>query len=120
MADILVVDDSPTMRNLVRRVLEIEGHAVTEAEDGLNGLKTATSQPLDLIVADINMPRMDGYQMISGIRDYKSKEDLPVIVLTTETSDRSKQKMKQVGANGWIAKPFEDDVLVKLINRFRN
>lgn len=92
MANILVVDDSPTMRNLVRRVLEADNHFVTEAYDGVVGLEQASSKAIDLVIADINMPRMSGYQMISGIRDTKAKSQLPIVVLTTETSEASKTK----------------------------
>lgn len=118
MANILVVDDSPTMRHLVRRLLEEDDHEVTEASDGVIGLEQAAKLPVDLVIADLNMPRMSGYQMISGIRDSKPKGQLPIVVLTTETSETSKAKMREAGASAWIAKPFDDDVLMKIINQF--
>jgi two-component system chemotaxis response regulator CheY len=118
MAEILVVDDSPTMRNLVRRVLETRDHKVHEASDGVDGLSQAEKRPFHLVVADINMPRMNGFQMIEAIRDTHSKTDLPVVVLTTETSEDSKEKLREAGANAWVAKPFDDEVFMKILDQF--
>ena len=117
MASILIVDDSPTMRNLVKRLLEAHGHDVSEAGDGSSGLLSVVEKAPDLVVSDINMPQMDGFQMIGSVRSSKSKSELPIVVLTTETSNSSKEKLRDLGANAWVAKPFDDDVFIKVINQ---
>lgn len=117
VANILVVDDSPTMRNLVRRLLEDDNHDVSEASDGALGLASVTTKTPDLVISDINMPQMDGMQMIGAIRQTHAKSRLPIVVLTTETSHEAKEKLRDLGANAWVAKPFEDRVLRDLINQ---
>lgn len=118
MSKILIVDDSPTMRNLVQSALGVEGHSFETAENGQNGLERCDSFSPDLIISDINMPEMNGIEMITEIRRKTSKEQLPIVVLTTETSDDMKNKIREAGANAWIAKPFADDVLCNVVRQF--
>lgn len=117
MPKILVVDDSPTMRNLVQSALEVDGHFVTTAEDGQDGLEKFGEMKPDLIVADVNMPRLNGIEMITAIRRHTNNSKVPVVVLTTETSEDMKGKIRDAGANAWIAKPFEDDVLCNVVRK---
>lgn len=120
MSKILVVDDSPTMRNLVEHALMVDGHQMESAADGLEGLEKFGSFEPDLVVADVNMPRLDGIKMIEAIRSAKKGGDVSIVVLTTESSDEIKGRLKAVGANAWIAKPFEDSMLRDIVRDFVN
>ncbi|GBR09236.1 response regulator [Acetobacter oeni] len=116
---ILVVDDSRTMRDMLRRTLEGAAYHVVDAVDGVDGLEkldALTSLPA-AIITDINMPRMDGYGFIDEVRSKKRDCRVPVLVLTTETSAEKKNRAKKAGATGWIVKPFEPSVLISAIQR---
>ena len=117
MTKILIVDDSPTMRGLVQLALENDGHTFATAEDGIDGLEKFSAFSPDLVIADINMPRLGGIEMIEGIRKLKSKTEVPIVVLTTETSKELKEKIREAGANSWVAKPFDDEVLSNLVRQ---
>ncbi|WP_368187479.1 response regulator [Aestuariibius sp. HNIBRBA575] len=114
---ILAVDDSRTMRSLLERALHDAGFDVDLAEDGVDGLdKLEDAQP-DLVITDINMPRLDGFGVIEGIRAMDQYRGLPILVLTTESGAELKSKARKAGATGWIVKPFDQDKLVSAINR---
>ena len=117
MPKILIVDDSPTMRGLVQSALKQEGHTFATAEDGQDGLDKFGAFSPDIVIADVNMPRMNGVTMIEEIRRHKTKKEVPVIVLTTETSDALKDQIRRAGANSWIAKPFDDEILCNVIRQ---
>ncbi len=112
---ILAVDDSETMRGMVRQTLEIAGYEVDLANDGEEGVRTFSSKKYDLVISDINMPIMDGITMIREIR--KLDEDVPILTLTTESEDEMKQKGKDAGANGWIVKPFRPAQFLDIIRQ---
>lgn len=118
-ATIMIVDDSRTMRDMLRRTLEGAGYLVTEAVDGQDGIETLNrlSEHPAAIISDINMPRLDGYGFISEVRSLEAFHKTPVLVLTTETDPGKKERAKKVGATGWIVKPFAADVLLKAIAR---
>ncbi len=118
MAIILAVDDSETIRELVSVTLKRSGHDVVTAKDGNDGLQKAKGGRFDLILSDINMPGMDGFEMIRQIRTLPSHKYTPILTLTTESSADKKQKGKEVGASGWIVKPFQPDLLLKAVSRF--
>jgi len=115
---ILTVDDSPSMRMLLRHTLTEHGHAVHEAEDGVAALEwlAANNQP-DLMITDINMPRMDGFGLVEAVRAKGCHKEMPILVLTTESSEEKKARAKQAGATGWIVKPFDPDKLASAIRR---
>lgn len=117
MPKILIVDDSPTMRGLVQSALKQDGFVFASAEDGVDGLEKFKAFGPDLVIADINMPRMDGVEMITEIRRLKSKSEVLILVLTTETSSELKDKIRTAGANSWVAKPFDDQVLRNVVNQ---
>jgi two-component system chemotaxis response regulator CheY len=112
---ILVVDDSLTMRQLVRMTLVRSGYEVVEAEDGQKGLQKASAEAFDLVLSDINMPIMSGLEMLRGIRQLGNYKFTPVVLLTTESQVEKKQEGKAAGATGWIVKPFEQEQLLAVV-----
>lgn len=109
---ILSVDDSASMRQLVRLTLSGAGYQVIEAADGAEGLDKAKATTVDMVVTDLNMPRMDGLSLIKELRLLPSYRGVPIILLTTESDDARKQEAKRAGATGWITKPFQQDQLL--------
>jgi len=104
-ARILVVDDGITMRMFYRQILEGAGFAVEEAVNGLEGVERALAEPFDLLVVDINMPKMDGYQVIRTIREDEALWRLPVITISTEDKEHDALKAYSAGANFYLTKP---------------
>ncbi|NIJ30333.1 two-component system chemotaxis response regulator CheY [Sphingomonas insulae] len=114
---IMTVDDSPSMRMLLRAALTDLGYKVLEAEDGLQALDRLGGLAPDLLITDINMPRLDGFGLIEKLREQDRHRNLPILVLTTESSDEKKQRARSAGATGWIVKPFHPDKLAAAIRR---
>ncbi|MGE4506499.1 MAG: response regulator [Desulfovibrionaceae bacterium] len=111
---ILIVDDSKTVRNLVAFIMKKEGFRVTTAEDGLDGLeKLYGAGNVDLIVSDVNMPRMDGLTFIRTLREQEAYRDLPIIVLSTESDQKDINNGLAVGANVYMIKPAQPEKLVR-------
>lgn len=116
LSKFLVVDDSMVIRKMVRSSLEKEGHEVVQAENGQEGLDIYSSGEFDLVVTDINMPIMNGFEMTEKIRSIDGqKGKVPIIVVSTEFSDETKAKGKEVGVNAWMVKPCEHEQLLELI-----
>ncbi len=114
---VLAVDDSRTMRNLILAALERAGFHVGLAEDGEDGLSCLSGFQPDVIITDINMPRLDGFGFIEAVRKLKTGFVVPILVLTTESSPDLKARARAVGATGWIVKPFDEEKLVSAIER---
>lgn len=114
---ILAIDDSPTMRGLVASALETAGFQIHLAEDGVDGLERLPGADPHLVITDINMPRMDGFGVIEGIRTDPVYSTIPILVLTTESGAELKARARVAGATGWIVKPFDDLRLIDTINR---
>ena len=114
---ILIVDDSKTIRNLVAFILKNEGYKITAAEDGLDGLEKlyAASGEVDLIISDINMPRMDGFTFIKTVREQDIYRDLPIVVLSTEGQEKDIKTGISLGANLYMVKPAQPQQMVKNI-----
>lgn len=113
---ILIVDDSKTIRNLVAFIMKKEGFKVTMAEDGLDGLeKLYSAEHIDLIVSDINMPRMDGFTFIKTVREQEAYRDVPIVVLSTEGKEQDIKQGLQLGANLYMVKPAQPDKMMKNI-----
>lgn len=112
---ILIVDDSRTVRNLVAFIMKKEGFRVTQAEDGLDGLEKLYSaeEPVDLIISDINMPRMDGFTFIKNVREQEAYRDLPIVILSTEGQEKDIQQGIQLGANLYMVKPAQPEKMIK-------
>ncbi|HBA33354.1 MAG TPA: response regulator [Gammaproteobacteria bacterium] len=117
MANILAVDDSASLRQMVAFTLKSQGHNVTEAADGKQGLDAAKSTKFDLVVTDVNMPVMDGISMIRELRKLPNYRGTPLLMLTTESGVDKKQEGKAAGATGWIVKPFNPDKLLGVVKR---
>jgi two-component system chemotaxis response regulator CheY len=115
MAAILTVDDSPSVRQMIKLVLAPAGHVVVEAGDGAEGLAKAKAQRFDLVITDLNMPVMNGLQMIRALRALPSFAGVPIVFLTTESDDAVKQEAKAAGATGWITKPFKPEQLLAVV-----
>jgi len=112
---ILVVDDSPTLRLQLRSLLEGKGFDVLEAADGVLGLQTAKASNADLLIVDVEMPNMNGLEMIAEVRRLPKYKKMPIFVLTTEP--RSQKERKESGAAAWIIKPFNSEFLLRAINK---
>jgi two-component system, chemotaxis family, chemotaxis protein CheY len=115
---ILTVDDSRTMRDMLKLALTDAGHTVIQAEDGVHGVEVlAQAGDVDVIITDINMPRMDGYGFIEHVRKDPRNRAIPILVLTTESEPAKKKRARDAGATGWIVKPFDPVKLVAAIRR---
>ena len=110
---ILIVDDSKTVRNLVAFIMKKEGFKVTVAEDGLDGLEKLYSNTYDLVISDVNMPRMDGLTFVRTVREQDSYRDLPIVILSTEGQEHDIQEGLSLGANLYLVKPAQPDAMVK-------
>lgn len=117
MAKILIVDDSKTIRQQVSFVLNKSGHDVLEADDGASGFQCLeNNSDIDLIISDVNMPMVNGLDMLERIYEEKSTENIPVIMLTTEANPEMIARARKAGAKGWMVKPFEPEKLVETVN----
>ncbi|PTE13059.1 response regulator [Pseudogemmobacter blasticus] len=114
---VLAIDDSRTIRNLLRRAMEEAGFACTTAEDGAAGVACFAEVDPDVVITDINMPRLDGFGVIDAIRSQSHNPTVPILVLTTESADALKARARQAGATGWIVKPFEDAAIVSVVRK---
>lgn len=112
---ILAVDDSNTMRDLVKQVLDIGGYDSVLAVDGKDGLEKFRNGNISLVITDINMPVMDGLTFIEEIR--KLNKDVPILTLTTESETDMIEKGHKVGANGWVVKPFRPAQFLDIIKQ---
>ena len=114
---ILTVDDSRTMRVMLKMALEEAGFRVSQAEDGAQGLEVLHRELPHVIITDINMPRLDGFGFIAEVRKISEARSVPILVLTTEVEGEKKQRARDLGATGWIVKPFEPAKLVAAVHR---
>lgn len=114
---ILAVDDSTSMRRMVNLTLAGAGYEVVQAADGVEALEYARRNRADLVLTDVNMPRMDGITLVRELRALPDYRYTPMLVLTTESSQEKKVQGKQAGATGWLVKPFEPGQLLATIAR---
>ncbi|MEN2433446.1 response regulator [Comamonas sp. F1-6] len=117
MRSILAVDDSPSMRKMVSFTLSSAGFKVVEAVDGVDALEKAQAQNIDLVLADQNMPRLDGIGLTRKLRENPRFKGTPILILTTESSDLMKQAGRAAGATGWLVKPFDPNRLIEVIQK---
>ena len=117
MKTIMTVDDSASLRQMVGFVLRDAGYEVVEAVDGLDGLSKLKNRELDLILSDINMPRMDGLEFTRQVRAIAQYKFVPIVLLTTESHAEKKQQGKAAGATAWIVKPFSPNQLLAVVKK---
>ena len=117
MTKILAVDDSASMRQMVVFTLQSAGYEVVEAADGQQALDIAEGTTFDLVLSDVNMPVMDGIQLVKQLRQLEAYKYTPILMLTTETSGDKKMAGKGAGATGWVVKPFNPDKLLATIKK---
>ncbi len=117
MAAILTVDDSRSIRDMVRITLEQDEHEVIQAEDGVEALERARKRHFDLVLTDMNMPKMGGLDLIRELRELEEYRFTPMLVLTTESGGDAKGAGKAAGATGWLVKPFDPERLLATIKK---
>ncbi|PLY08902.1 MAG: two-component system response regulator [Desulfuromonas sp.] len=112
---ILMVDDSASVRQMMSFTLQNAGYEVIEARDGKEALDMYPDSGANMLITDLNMPKMDGYGLIEEVRRRQGSRFLPIIMLTTESEQGKKDQAKALGASGWITKPFRPDQLLKVV-----
>jgi two-component system cell cycle response regulator DivK len=118
LATVLYIEDNPENRTLVRRVLEAEGYRVIEAENGAQGLNHLQSESADLVLVDINLPEMDGYEVTTRIKQMPATAGVPVIAMTANVMKGDREKTLAAGCDGYIPKPIDIDSLPGQIAKF--
>jgi two-component system chemotaxis response regulator CheY len=115
---ILIVDDAASMRGLVAMTLKKNGYEVIEASDGKDALqKLSSAGKVDLVITDLNMPNMDGIELIKNLKANAKYRFIPVVMLTTESQEAKKEEGRRAGAKAWIVKPFKPDTLVAVVKK---
>jgi two-component system chemotaxis response regulator CheY len=114
---VLTVDDSPSIRRMIALTLREAGYDVLEANDGQEGFNLATAQRVDAIITDQNMPNMDGLSMIRALRAHPHGQGVPIVVLSTDSTENLKDQARAAGALGWMVKPFTQDKLLAVIRK---
>lgn len=117
MASILAVDDSASLRQMVAFTLKSSGYHVIEAVDGQDAVEKLREHSVDLVLTDQNMPRMDGLTLVRHLRAQPAFKHVPILVLTTESSDEMKQAGRAAGATGWMVKPFDPKRLIDVVGK---
>lgn len=117
MKKVMVVDDSPSVRQQVGMALTQAGYGVVEAVDGMDGLSKAGTAGVALVICDINMPRMNGLEMVEKMKADPKTSALPVVMLTSEGQPALMERAKKAGAKGWIIKPFKADLLIAAVKK---
>ncbi|CUS42777.1 Signal transduction histidine kinase CheA [hydrothermal vent metagenome] len=115
---VLVVDDSVTVRKVTTRLLERHGMEVFTAKDGVHAMETLQDHRPDVMLLDIEMPRMDGFEVASLVRHDARLKDIPIIMITSRTGDKHRERAMSIGVNEYLGKPFQEDRLLECINSF--
>ena len=115
--NILIIDDSTSLRQVVRIALENAGYEVTEACDGQNALSKLTGQKVHLMICDVNMPNMDGIAFLKSVRELPAYKFTPIIMLTTEAGEDKKREGQAAGARAWVVKPFKPEQLLVAVSK---
>lgn len=114
---ILTVDDSASMRQMIKMTLSGAGYQILEAADGAQGLAAARGAKIDMVLTDLNMPVMDGVALVRALRKLPTLTGVPIILVTTESDADKKAEAKAAGATGWITKPFQPEQLLSLAKK---
>lgn len=114
---ILVVDDSASMRQVISGTLESAGYQTKVATDGLDALKKLDAERFALIISDVNMPNMDGIELVKAVKQRPDTKFTPIVMLTTETMAEKKEAGRQAGAKAWIVKPFQPNQILDVVSK---
>jgi two-component system chemotaxis response regulator CheY len=114
---VLVVDDSPSLRAIIKLTLKCAGYTVIEAVDGVNALSKLDGQKINVIVSDVAMPNMNGIELVKKIKVHPDYKFTPILMLTTEAGETLKAEGKAAGAKPWLVKPFQPPVLLSAISK---
>ena len=114
---IMIVDDSASLRQVVRIALRGAGFEVIEASDGQEALAHLDGKKIHLVISDVNMPRMDGISFVKAAKQIPAYKFTPVVMLTTESSDSAKEKGRAAGAKAWVNKPFQPAQMLSVVSR---
>jgi two-component system chemotaxis response regulator CheY len=117
MSNILISDDSVSIRQMLKFTLREANYMLIEADNGLRALELAKMKPYDLIITDVNMPKLDGLSLVRELRALPGYQFKPILLLTTETDPEKKKVAKLAGATGWIIKPFDPDKLLAAVRK---
>ena len=113
---ILVVDDSLTMRKVLSRTLEREGYEVITAKDGMDAIQVLQENSPDIMLTDIEMPRMDGFELVRNVRDDEKTAELPIIIISSRTAEKHRNLAKEIGVNAFLGKPVQDEDLLMQVS----
>ncbi len=117
-AQVMVVDDSLTVRRVTQRLLERHGYEVLQAKDGVDALRQLQETLPDLMLVDIEMPRMDGFDLTRNVRGNAATRDIPIIMITSRTAEKHRRLAFDIGVNEYLGKPYQEDELIALIRRY--
>ncbi|MEQ3638752.1 MAG: response regulator, partial [Alteromonas sp.] len=115
---VMVVDDSVTVRKVTTRLLERHGMEVLTAKDGMHAMEVLQDHKPDVMLLDIEMPRMDGFEVASLVRHDERLKDVPIIMITSRTGDKHRERAMSIGVNAYMGKPFQEDALLENINHY--
>jgi chemosensory pili system protein ChpA (sensor histidine kinase/response regulator) len=115
---VMVVDDSLTVRRVTQRLLERQGYVVTLAKDGVDALRQLQDTRPDVMLVDIEMPRMDGYDLTRNVRGNRTTADIPIIMITSRTAEKHRSTAFELGVNEYLGKPYQEDELLRLIKQY--
>jgi two-component system, chemotaxis family, chemotaxis protein CheY len=114
---VMVVDDASSMRGLIGMTLKSAGYNVIEASDGKDALNKIEQQPVNLMISDLNMPVMNGIELVKTLKASAKFKFLPIVMLTTESDESKKQEGQMAGAKAWIVKPFKPDTVLNVVKK---
>lgn len=117
---ILIADDSPTIRKFVSVALSVKGYEIISCSDGMEAMEKLPAQKIDLIITDLNMPNIDGFELIASIRNNSAYKELPIIVLSSLGATEDLQKGLECGANSYLIKPFDPKRVVYEVSKYLN
>ena len=114
---VLIVDDSITVRRVTGRLLQREGYRIATAADGLAALHAIAEEKPDVVLSDIEMPQMDGFELLRNIRNNTDLQDLPVIMITSRTASKHREHAEELGSNGFLGKPYSEEALLEQLRQ---
>jgi len=117
---VMVIDDSVTVRKVTTRLLERHGFEVITAKDGVDAIATLQDVKPDIMLLDIEMPRMDGFEVATLVRHDERLQDVPIIMITSRTGQKHKDRALSIGVNGYLGKPFQEHDLLENIEKYLN